>query len=483
MNPKNFPENPSPGTEELDLQADALQQLLEMTGKRLADFISSLPEQPTDSSGLFDPEAGWLKDPLPDSPADSEALLAFLFDEVIPAAYNPASPGYLAYVPGGGLFSAALGELIAGTVNRYTGCWASAPAAVELETQAIRWLAEMMGMPEGSLGVLTSGASMSTLIALVAAREKHLGAELRRGVIYCSGEIHHSIPKAARVAGLGKESLRLVDMDDRFRMRPDDLREKILADREAGLLPFFICSSAGTVNTGSIDPLEEIAAVATEEGLWHHVDGAYGAAFRLVPELADALGGMGLADSLAVDPHKGLFLAYGTGALLVRDMTPLREAFQSSASYMPDMQTGEHYDFCEFTPELSREWRGLRLWLPLKLHGIDAFRKSLSLKRELALRAFRHLETIEDVEIPVAPELSLFIFRQRFESCAPQEEDARNQALLERINRHQRVMLTGTVLNDRFYLRLCILHLRTDHARLDEALSIIDDALEETRQD
>ena len=483
MNPKNFPENPPPGTEELDLQPDALRQLLEMTGERLADFISTLPEQPTDSSALFDPEAGWLKDPLPNSPSDSEALLAFLFDEVIPAAYNPASPGYLAYVPGGGLFSAALGELIAGTVNRYTGCWASAPAAVELETQAIRWLAEMMGMPKGSLGVLTSGASISTLIALVAAREKHLGEEIHRGVIYTSAEIHHSVPKAARVAGLPERNLRQVAVDEKFRMRPEKLQEAIEADRDAGLLPFFVCSSAGTVNTGSIDPLEEIAAVATEEGLWHHVDGAYGAAFHLVPELAGPLRGMSLADSLAVDPHKGLFLAYGTGALLVRDMAPLREAFQSSAAYMPDMQAGGHYDFCEFTPELSREWRGLRLWLPLKLHGVDAFRSSLSLKRELAVRAWEHLDRRADIEIPVEPDLSLFIFRQRHQDCTPQEEDARNQALLERINRHQRVMLTGTLVNDRFYLRLCILHLRTDHARLDEALTIIDDALEETRQD
>ena len=479
---KDFPDNPPPRLAQLDTQSDALRWLLDKTGERLADFITSLPDQSTDSSALFDPEASWLKDPLPAAPTDAEELLSFLFDEVIPAAYNPASPGYLAYVPGGGLFSAALGELIAGTVNRYTGCWASAPAAVELETQAIRWLCELMGMPEGSLGVLTSGASMSTLIALVAAREKHLGEEISRGVIYSSSEIHHSIPKAARVAGLGEKNLRLVEVDECFRMRPGDLRKKIHADRKAGLLPFFVCSSAGTVNTGSVDPLEEIAHVAAEEGLWHHVDGAYGAAFRLVPELAESLSGMGLADSLAVDPHKGLFLAYGTGALLVRDMAPLREAFQSSASYMPEMQEGEHYDFCEFTPELSRQWRGLRLWLPLKLHGVDAFRSSLELKRELALRAWEHLRSIEDVEIPVAPDLSLFMFRQRFENCKPAEEDARNQALLERINRDQRVMLTGTIVDGRFYLRLCILHLRTDHARLDEALAIISDALEENRE-
>ena len=482
MNPKNFPENPPPDTEELDLQPDALRQLLEMTGERLAEFISTLPEQPTDSSALFDPEADWLKAPLPEHPADSEALLNFLFEEVIPTAYNPASPGYLAYVPGGGLFSAALGELIACTVNRYTGCWASAPAAVELETQALRWLAELMGMPEGSLGVLTSGASMSTLIALVAAREKHLGEEIHRGVIYTSAEIHHSIPKAARIAGLPERNLRKVAVDENFRMRPEKLQEAIQADRDAGLLPFFVCSSAGTVNTGSIDPLEEIAAVATEEGLWHHVDGAYGAAFRIVPELAGPLRGMALADSLAVDPHKGLFLAYGTGALLVRDMAPLREAFQSSASYMPDMQTGEHYDFCEFTPELSREWRGLRLWLPLKLHGIDAFRRSLRLKRELALRAWEHLGQWGDVEIPVEPDLSLFIFRQRHQGYTPQEEDSLNQTLLERINEDQDVMLTGTVVKERFYLRMCILHLRTDQPRLDRALSLIDSALKMSRQ-
>ena len=478
----DIPEKPAQDLNDLDTGADALRHLLDRTGERLAGFISSLPDQPTDSSGLFDPKAEWLKASLPSSPTDAEAILSFLFDEVIPAAYNPASPGYLAYVPGGGLFSAALGELIAGTVNRYTGCWASAPAAVELETQAIRWLAEMMGMPEGSLGVLTSGASMSTLIALVAAREKHLGEELRRGVIYSSSEIHHSIPKAARIAGLAEKNLRQVAVDENFRMRPEKLQEAICADREAGLLPFFVCSSAGTVNTGSIDPLAEIARVATEEGLWHHVDGAYGAAFRLVPELADALSGMGLADSLAVDPHKGLFLAYGTGALLVRDMAPLRDAFQSSASYMPDMQSGERYDFCEFTPELSREWRGLRLWLPLKLHGVDAFRESLALKRQLTLRAWEHLSAIEDVEIPAAPDLTLFIFRQRFSGCEASEEDARNQALLEKINRQQRVMLTGTIVDGRFYLRMCILHLRTDHSRLDEALSIISSALKELRE-
>ena len=456
---KDFPDNPPPRLNELDTQSDALRWLLDKTGERLADFITSLPGQSTDSSALFDPEASWLKDPLPAAPTDAEELLSFLFDEVIPAADNPARHGY-----------------------RYTGCWASAPAAVELETQAIRWLCELMGMPEGSLGVLTSGASMSTLIALVAAREKHLGEEFSRGVIYSSREIHHSIPKAARIAGLGEKNLRLVEVDERFRMRPDDLRKKIQADREAGLLPFFVCSSAGTVNTGSVDPLEEIARVAAEEGLWHHVDGAYGAAFRLVPELAESLSGMGLADSLAVDPHKGLFLAYGTGALLVRDMAPLREAFQSSASYMPEMQEGEHYDFCEFTPELSRQWRGLRLWLPLKLHGVDAFRKSLELKRELALRAWNHLRKVEDVEIPVAPDLSLFMFRQEFENCKPAEEDARNQRLLERINQDRRIMLTGTIVDGRFYLRLCILHMRTDHARLDEALSIISDALEENRE-
>lgn len=460
-----------------------LQKLLDEVGQRLAAFVATVDQQPAQAADDFDPQASWLREPIPETPSAPGELLDFIFEQVIPVAFNSASPGYLAYVPGGGLFSSALGELIAATVNRYTGKWAAAPAAVELETQFLRWLAELMGLPQGSLGVLTSGASMSTLIALVAAREKYLGDHLLEGTVYYSSEVHHAVIKAARVAGIPTRNLRPIPVDTRFRLRADRLEEAVRRDRKEGRLPFFICGTAGTVNTGAMDPLAELADIATKHDLWFHVDGAYGAGFRMLPELQPLFKGMERADSIAMDPHKGLFLAYGTGALLLPDMSNLRRAFSASGAYLPASQEDDkHLDFCELSPELSREWRGLRLWLPFKLHGVAAFRQALREKRRLAVQAWQRLSLEPDVEIAAPPELSLFAFRQRFEGITREEENRRNQALLERINRSRRIMITGTEINGRYFLRICILHLRTHEAILNEGLDLILAALAEARK-
>ena len=238
---------------------------------------------------------------------------------------------------------------------------------------------------------------MSNLIALVAAREKLLGEAFDDGTLYVSREVHHCVTKAARIAGIRESHCRQIPVDSAFRMRIDLLEDAIRRDREQGLRPFFVCASAGTVNTGAVDPLSEIAAITRREKLWFHVDGAYGGVFRMIPELAETLRGMEEADSVAIDPHKGLFLAYGTGALLVRELSDLRRAYQSSAAYLPDFQDGEqHIDFCEVSPELSRDWRGLRLWIPFKLHGLSAFREALREKRELAVLAHVVLRAEEE---------------------------------------------------------------------------------------
>ena len=467
---------------DLDTSPDDLQLLLSEVGERIAGFVRTIGEQPTQASDRFDPNASWLDDPLPQEATPAKAILDLLFNEVIPCAYNPASPGYLAYVPGGGIFSAALGELVAGVVNRYTGLWISAPGPVELETQALRWLAEVMGMPEGTLGVLTSGTSTSTLLALIAAREKHLGDDISRGVVYASNEVHHSALKAPRIAGIPASNVRTVDVDEHYRLRVDELERAISEDRDRGLRPFFVCASAGTVNTGTVDPLDSIANLCAREKIWFHVDGAYGGAFRLVPELEETFRGMERADSVAMDPHKGLFLAYGTGALLVRDLRDLRRAFSATGSYMPGLRQDEtQIDFCEHTNELSREWRGLRLWLPFKLHGIRAFRESLKQKRRLALRAYDAIRDEPDTDVTAPPDLSLFAFRQRFEDVDTEEENRRNRALLERINSPRRFMLTGTEIAGVYWLRVCVLHMRTRDDHIDGAISVIRDCLQEAR--
>ncbi len=463
----------------LDPTPEAVRELIDAARDRVIDFVRSLPGQPAWSIEKAADAHAWVDEPAPETPGALDDLLETVFERIVPCALNTAGPGYLAYVPGGGLVSAAVADLIAGVVNRYAGVWAAAPGAVELETRALRWLAEIMGLPRDALGVLTSGGSMSSLLAVIAARD---GARKKRisGTWYLSSETHHCIFKALRVAGIDPNAVRTVPVDERYRIRLDLLEKQIRADQWRGLRPAFICGNAGTVNTGAVDPLDALADIAARHSAWFHVDGAYGALFRLVEACLDTLSGIERADSIALDPHKGLFLPYGLGALLVRSTAALREAFSSHASYMPALQDGvEHVDFCELSPELSRDWRGLRLWLPLKLHGIRAFRDALAERRALAVHMHDTLASEPDVEIAAPPELSLFAFRRRFGGCPLEEANARNRALLERINEPRRVYLTGTDIDGVFWIRVCVLHLRTDRARVDEALEIIRRALRE----
>lgn len=460
-----------------------MRRLIDGVAHRLIEFIAALPDQPAADAGGGDAVRALLDEPPPEEGTPPARALDLLFSKVVPCSLETAGPGYLAYIPGGGLFTAALGEFAAAIVNRYVGVFAAAPGAAELEAQVIRWMAELLGMSPSAFGVLTTGGSMSTLMAVIAAREKILGDDTNRGTVYVSTEVHHVVTRAARIAGIAARQIRIVPADAAGRLKTEALRDIIAADRTMGFKPFFVCGSAGTVNSGAVDPLHEIADIAREGGLWFHVDGAYGAMFRLVPELAPVLAGMERCDSLAADPHKGLFLAYGTGLLLVRDQADLRRAFEGGAAYLPPMQEdGRRVDFCELSPELSRDWRGLRLWLPFKLHGVAAFRAALAEKRELAVLAHERLAAEPDVEIPAPPALSLFAFRQVPKGLDPARADDHNRDLLGRINAPRRILITGTEIDGDFYLRFCVLHLRTHRERVEEGLAIIARELERGRR-
>ncbi|MCZ6794623.1 MAG: pyridoxal-dependent decarboxylase [Planctomycetota bacterium] len=467
----------------LELSPEEMTALVDEVSRRVIDFISRLPDQPAHSPEGGEELAAALREPPPEEGSPLDTILDTLFERVIPCAFNTAGPGYLAYIPGGGLYSAAVAEYLAAAVNRYSGVWAAAPGAVEVETQALRWLAQLVGLPEGSLGVLTTGGSFSNLIAVAAAREKLLGDDFAQATIYFSEEVHYSVPKAARVVGIRPTHFRSIPVDDEYRLRVDRLEAQILEDRAAGLRPLLVCGSVGTVNTGAVDPLADIADVAARQSVWFHVDGAYGGVFRMVPELEHLFDGVERADSVAVDPHKGLFLAYGTGALLVREIDDLRRAYSDTASYLPEMRQGsEHVDFSFVSPELSRDWRGLRLWLPFKLHGVRAFREALREKRQLAVQAFEALSAEPDIEVAAPPELSLFAFRQRHPGVDREEENRRNRRLLGRINAPRRIMVTGTEVGGKYWVRICVLHLRTHRERVDEGLDIIRESLAAERR-
>lgn len=450
----------------LEPTPDEMRALTAAAADALARFVERLPEAPSaDLDGaaelaerLYAERPGERGVPLAEALATIEAAAA--------KAIDTAGPGYLAYIPGGGLFTAALGDLLAGGFNRYTGMSQMAPPMAAIEASVVAWLCEQFDLPAGARGVLTSGGSMANLSAVVAARTR-LGEDFADGTVYVTDQAHHSVAKAARIAGFPERALRLVPRDAQLRMEPAALAELIAADRAAGLRPCLVVGSAGTTNTGAIDPLPELAAIAREAGAWFHVDGAYGGFFRLTERGRERLAGIERADSITLDPHKGMFLPYGTGSLLARDGEALRRAHSRSASYLQDIAGSDLPDFADLSPELSRANRGLRVWLPLRLHGVAAFRAALDEKLDLARLVWERLSAVEELELPWEPPLSTVAFRLR------DGDDAANRALLERINGSRRVFLSSTVIDGRLWLRISILSHRTHRDRIEEAIEIV----------
>jgi aromatic-L-amino-acid decarboxylase len=458
----------------LELSSEALRSLIEAATNRIVSHIATLPRQPASNVEGAVELARSLVEPLPEMGLPSEELLDLLFERAIPRSFNAAGPGYLAYIPGGGIPHAAVADLIADSVNRYVGVYAAAPALAQLEGNVIRWFCDIAGFPSGARGVLTSGGSLANFSALVAARVDRLPENFLSGILYVSAQAHHSIRKAAQLAGFPPGNVREVACDAEFRIRIDALERAIADDRAAGRTPFLVVGSAGTTNTGAVDDFSALADLAAREKLWLHADAAYGGFFLLTAEGRRRMAGIERSDSLVLDPHKGLFLPYGTGALLVRDPETLKRAHAVSADYMPPMAEDSSLpDFHALSPELSRDFRGLRVWLPLKMHGIGPFRRNLEEKLALTQWATRELRRIPDIEILAEPQLSIVAFRLKPAGLPEEELNRLNRSLLGEINRRKRVFLTGTLLGGRFALRICVLSFRTHRDRMEEGLEDI----------
>ena len=434
----------------------------------LIGFIHGLDDAPAEATEGAVELARELRGAPPERGGDFEPL----FDEArraIAHTFEYAGPGYLAYIPGGGLYTAALADFLAQGVNRYVGLWQPSPAVVQIEENVTRWLCDVFDYPEGSQGLLLSGGSMANLSAMVTARHAKLGEDFLDGTYYVSEQAHASVTKAATIAGFSKRNLRIVPTDAELRMDPEALRALVGEDRAAGLRPFLVAPSAGTTNTGAIDPLDAIADIAADEGLWMHVDGAYGGFFQLTERGRAAFRGIERSDSVTLDPHKGMFLPYGTGGLVVRDGQELRDAHYEGAAYLQDLPpTGELPNYSEYSAELSRDWRGLRVWFPLRLHGVAAFREALEEKLDLAGVVAEALEADPNVEVCWRPQLSTVAFR-----LADDADDERQAEFLRRINASKRVFLSSTRIHGRYVLRICIVSHRTHRDRIDDCIEIV----------
>ncbi len=410
-----------------------------------------------------------LREDVPEDGRPFEEVLALL-ERGAEKGFNTAGPGYLAYIPGGGLFAAALSELIAGTVNRYVGLWNPAPVLAQMEWQAVRWLCDLFGYPSEARGILTSGGSLSEFSAIVTARKALLPPDFLAGTLYVTDQTHASVAKSAYLAGFPPESVRVVPRTHELRMDVDALADAVKRDRDRGRLPFCVIASAGTTNTGAIDPLADIASFAADEGLWVHADAAYGGPFQITERGRERFRGVERADSITLDPHKAMFLPYGTGALLVRDGMKLRDAHHVGAEYLQDLAAEEEIpNFTEYSPELSRNFRGLSVWLPLKLYGLRAWREALNEKLDLTRYLYEELRATPGFEVPWEPEVTVVAFRY----VGDGNPDELNIRLLDRINASKRVFLSSTRIDGAFWIRACIVSHRTHRDRIEEAVEII----------
>jgi glutamate/tyrosine decarboxylase-like PLP-dependent enzyme len=438
------------------------------------DWLTTLPDKPVFMPDPGSRHAGSLT--IEDEPITIEQALEILAEQVDSSGQNTTHSRFFAYIPSGGLYTGALGDFLAAAVNRYAGVDYAAPGAARLEGALLRWLAREVGYPTGAQGDLASGGSIATLSAICAARQSHdiRARDVENTVAYVTRLTHHCVTKALQVAGLAECRLRLVPLDAHYRMDPQALDEAIAADRAAGLHPWLIGASAGTTDLGSVDPLPAVADVAGQHGLWLHVDGAYGGSFVLCDEGRRRLAGMERSDSLVINPHKGMFLPTGLGIVLVRDGAALFEAFHARGSYMQDMEgTGFEmaHSACDFSPELTRPFRGLRLWLALKLAGVDAFRAALEEKLLLAEYFYERIGQLEGFVTGPPPDLSIVAFRYR-----PDRGDANdfNRRLFEAIRDDGRIFLSTTTLDGEFTLRLAVLGYNTHRSDIDIALEVIE---------
>lgn len=380
---------------------------------------------------------------------------------------------FFGYVLGSGEPVAALGDLLASVLTQNVTAWRSGPAAVTVERTVIEWLAQAIGC-EGFSGSLTGGGSSANLMGLAMAREAKLAANDRGlysaapAVVYASGEVHMSIPKALALLGLGRENLRLLPTSDDFRLIPTGLEKAIESDKSAGRMPIAVVATAGTVNTGAVDPLAEIAAITRHHNLWFHVDGAYGALAALA--VPDRFRGLELADSISLDPHKWLYQPLDCGCLLYKDPATARKTFAYTGDYARVLSEDpiEGFAFFEESLELSRRFRALKLWMSLRYHGVSKFRQAIKQNLEHAQRLAAAVHGCPDLELAAPVELSAVCFRHRVEKDASEDERSRfNGALLKRIQQRGRVYLSNAVVNGKFCLRACIVNHRTTDADID----------------
>jgi glutamate/tyrosine decarboxylase-like PLP-dependent enzyme len=482
----------------LDITDEALSELSAQATLLVLDYFAHISELPV----FPETTAAQIREQLPETlPLEGEPLERLMEDcrTLIQASRHNGHPRFFGYVASPATPIGAFADLIASAINQNVTSWRSAPGATTIEQTVVRWLGQLIGYGDNSQGLLTSGGSLANLTALLVAHRHKAGVEAsqqglwnapQRMTVYASDQVHFSIVKAADVLGIGREQVRLLKADERFRLDVGVLRERLEQDIQAGLKPFCIVASAGTVSTGAVDPLREIAALAAEYDLWLHVDGAYGALARLDETKRALFDGIERADSVSLDTHKWLFAPVDAGCLLFRDEESVRAACSPGAADYIKVQEetlDEGFAFWDYGVELSRRFRALKIWLMLRYYGTRRTASAIAANNRLATELAALVTAAEDFELLAPVELSICCFRYvppgarallltddtGAHGRAEQRLDELNARVMHRVQRGGRAYLSNATVNGRYGLRACITNFRTTSEDILETLRIV----------
>jgi aromatic-L-amino-acid decarboxylase len=475
---------------DLDWDATRARRFADRTVGLWAELLERLPDLPVARRWTADEVHRAVAVPVPDAPMPEDDLFAYLRDVVFERSMYCGHPRFMAYVSGAGTVPGAAADLLAAGVNMNLGGWQLSPSATEIELELTRWFAgEVFGLPPGGGGLITSGGAMANFVGLKAARDHRAGWNVRTDglagreplAMYMSSETHVVSERAADMLGVGTHGVRKIPVDGEWRIRIDLLREQIGRDRAEGRRPFVVVGSAGTVSTGAVDPLAELADVCESEGLWFHVDAAYGGPAMLADDLRPMFSGIERADSIAFDPHKWLYTPHSGGCVLVRAMEHLKESFDADASYIHQDReyTQRGIDLGRHGPQFSRGFWALKIWVSLLAHGRHAYAERIShdaaLARYLGARAEEH----DEFELCAPVGLSICCFRYVPASLSMTDQVAReeylnrlNERLMTEIQLDGRVYVSNALLDGRFTLRACVVNFRTEADDMDAVLDV-----------
>lgn len=476
-----MPERPEP-FRDLDWDPDRARQLGEDAVDLWVELLARLPELPVSREFRADELREALAIEVPEEPLERGELVGHLRSLVLESSMYPGHPGFLAYISGAGTVPGAAADLLAAALNQNGGAFRLSPGATTIEEHLVRWLAGRFGLPAGAGGLVVAGGAVANLVGLKVARDRAgedaRGSGLRAGpplAFYASTESHVVQQRAADLLGLGSEAVRLIAVDDRWRMRPDALAEALERDLAAGVVPAAVIATAGTTATGAIDPLPDIAELCERHGASLHVDACYGGPAALADELRPLLAGIERADSIAVDAHKWLYTPLLGGCVLVRDSRQLAASFATEATYVwLDEALREGVDLTLHGPDFSRGFAALRIWLSLLAHGRAAYGRRIAHDAALARYLGELVDDHPDFELMAPVSLSICCFRYAPAALRGDEDrlDRLNERLMMAVMSDGRVYCSNAVLNGRFCLRACIVNFRTEAEHLELLLEV-----------